>query len=317
MEKKVVEMYLDGKSPYYIEKNLGITRGNVLRILREKSIPMRTKKNNEEVNRKITQLYVDGYSTVKIAETLGFTESKVVWALQTQGVKLRSNKINSRRYDCDHDFFERVDTEEKAYWLGFMYADGYVTSDNKVGVSLSIHDKEHLGKFKNCLSATYPINEYISYPEFNNGVVTVEYARLLMTSEKMKSDLINLGCVEHKSLILKYPSREQVPHSLIPHFLRGYIDGDGSYAKSGNTHRIKICGTKEFLEGILQELQYRSTILKDNRHLDKNIYSLEIGGKGRLEDTINFLYEDATVFLSRKYEIIKQYLCNDTNSPTI
>ena len=44
--------------------------------------------------------------------------------------------------------FETIDTEEKAYWLGFMYADGYIgASRYSVGINLSLKDIDHLKKF--------------------------------------------------------------------------------------------------------------------------------------------------------------------------
>lgn len=261
---------------------------------------------DDNMENQVIEMYHGGMSAVKIAKELGVTSSKIYWILQKNNVKRRSNKDNSRKYNLEHDFFEKIDTEEKAYWLGFMYADGYLTlsktGQKLVGVTLSSEDKNHIEKFKESISATYPVNVYVTPVEFEHGIVTIEYARLIMTSDKMFNDLERQGCFQHKSLILEYPSREQVPQSLIRHFLRGYIDGDGCYSDN-----IKILGTYEFLQGINNELGYfhkvsehsSSSSLGDS---NKNSGYITIGGKEKMNHLVKWLYEDATIYMNRKYD---------------
>lgn len=249
---------------------------------------------------KVIEMYENGMSAVKIAKELGVTNSKVYWILQKNKVERRSNKENSRRYDLSQDFFETINTEAKAYWLGFMYADGYLSLSKEgqkyVGMALSVEDKDHIVKFGESINSTYPVNVYITPTQFEHGIVTIEYARLRMTSEKMFSDLENQGCVQHKSLILEYPKREQVPQELIHHFLRGYIDGDGCYS----VDNIKILGTYEFLQGINNELGYHLSVIKHSKHNDKNSGYLSIG-KAKAKEMIPWLYKDATIYMDRKY----------------
>lgn len=74
------------------------------------------------------ELYNSGLSTVKIGKMFGKHYSTVRNILINNGVKLRSNKINSRKYTINENYFKNIDTEEKAYWLGFIYADGYISN---------------------------------------------------------------------------------------------------------------------------------------------------------------------------------------------
>lgn len=93
--------------------------------------------------------------------------------------------------------FETIDTEEKAYWLGFLYADGSVGSnDDRIELGLAERDFHHIEKFRNFIG----INNKISYRE-----KTKSY-RYAFKSQNCKQDLINKGCVPRKSLILKYPT---------------------------------------------------------------------------------------------------------------
>ena len=142
--------------------------------------------------------------------------------------------------------FEKIDTEEKAYWLGFLYADGSVGSkEDKIELGLAEKDLKHIEKFKTFMN----INNKISYRE-----KTKSY-RMSFRSAQCKQDLINKGCVPKKSLILNFPNENQVPKYLIRHFIRGYFDGDGCFSRQ--LHNIIVSptvgfiGTKDFLEKIL------------------------------------------------------------------
>ena len=55
----------------------------------------------------------------------------------------------------DEHSFDVIDTEEKAYWLGFLYADGNVSNTkNEVGITLQSSDIKHLYKFKTFLKSS-------------------------------------------------------------------------------------------------------------------------------------------------------------------
>ena len=212
--------------------------------------------------------------------------------LKQQGVSLRK-KISS-----NDTIFEKIDTEEKAYWLGFLYADGNVYYKEekvtyRIELGLAEKDLNNIEKFKNFLNCT---NE-IKYRESTKSY------RLMIPSKKICNDLIKLGCVPNKSLILTFPTEEQVPLELQKHFIRGYFDGDGSisYRKSGGSPGISVMGTLEFLLKLNEVFNNLAAIAKkDKRHLN-NTYTLRF----RVQPGINFLYliyNDSNIFLTRKYE---------------
>ena len=138
------------------------------------------------------------------------------------------------------NIFETIDTEEKAYWLGFLYADGYISKYNQIEVSLSPEDKEHLIKLK-------------LFVNTNTNIIEDEHrCRLLFCSKEMVADLAKLGCVNNKSLILTFPTEEQVPNTFLRHFLRGYVDGDGCLCCTDKTQQFSITSTQAFFEGMLK-----------------------------------------------------------------
>lgn len=258
--------------------------------------------DKKEILQQSVELYKQGLSAHKVRKITNIGVETLYKYLREKGL-IRSNSINSRKYYVDHIFFNIIDTEEKAYWLGFLYADGYITKakyGKYIGISLGVKDESHLEKIKKSLNATYPIKTYNS---INFGVET-EYVRLLISSDQMFNDLIEKGLVERKSLVLKFPDNNIVPKNLVHHFIRGYFDGDGSFKKSQDSfYAFQVCGTKEFLNSLAIYI-YHPNLKLGKRHKDKNNnnYSLEIGGRQQVIKIGDYMYKNATIYLDRKYQ---------------
>ena len=198
--------------------------------------------------------------------------------------------------------FEKIDTEEKAYWLGFLYADGSVGSkEDKIELGLAEKDLKHIEKFKTFMN----INNKISYRE-----KTKSY-RMSFRSAQCKQDLINKGCVPKKSLILNFPNENQVPKYLIRHFIRGYFDGAGWFTNTEKCFQVGIIGTENFINGFLDSIE---NIDKKNKIFDVH---REDGAKryvfGAYNDVLNFLnwiYKDSNIYLDRKYASYLDFIKN-------
>ena len=203
--------------------------------------------------------------------------------------------------------FEKIDTEEKAYWLGFLYADGSVGSkEDKIELGLAEKDLKHIEKFKTFMN----INNKISYRE-----KTKSY-RMSFRSAQCKQDLINKGCVPKKSLILNFPNENQVPKYLIRHFIRGYFDGDGWFTNTEKCFQVGIIGTENFINGFLDSIE---NIDKKNKIFDVH---REDGAKryvfGAYDDVLNFLnwiYKDSNIYLERKYNSYLAFIQNGSQYP--
>lgn len=215
-----------------------------------------------------------------------------------------------RRNFIDDNYFSVIDSEEKAYWLGFLYADGCIFKQGEyytIVLALSSTDKEHLSKFKKSINTSYKIREYSK-----NGIYP--YCRMECCSKQMFYDLINLGCIEKKTLLLDFPIELQVPKHLINHFMRGYFDGDGtinSHKEVGNKRnqvRLQVLGTEDFLKGYINELPLSSKV-KENITLQKtkNIRTIQICGNIQSKRVFDFLYKNATIYLDRKHEKYIEY----------
>lgn len=203
----------------------------------------------------------------------------------------KQNILTRRKVFFEDRLFKTIDSEEKAYWLGFLYADGCVTySTNKhryvIEICLAEKDKLHIEKFK----------------IFLNTLTTIKYRektkafRLSICSKLMCEDLINLGCFSNKSLTLQFPTEEQVPKKFIKHFIRGYFDGDGCIS-NGN---VSLLGTFEFLNSIKELFNFTELpISKDKRHLNNTFYLRFRRAESSL--FLHTIYNNSNVYLERKY----------------
>lgn len=252
----------------------------------------------------LIQKYNSNLYTVKeLAKEYNVNKSSVSRLLQRNNVTLRNSK-----YHFNQDYFENIDTEHKAYWLGFMYADGYVNSKgNKVLLRIKSNDDYILKQFVQDLNSDIPVQYYTHTHKLPNSEKhhTLHYASVTICNKKIKEDLIKQGCLENKTLILNFPFH--IPSHLYKDFIRGYMDGDGciTYAgkqKCGNQEfKVSFCGTQEVLNGIQQVFGYNKKLSKrwnDN----KNNYTLDISGNKQVYDFLTVLYDNATIYLKRKHE---------------
>lgn len=198
-------------------------------------------------------------------------------------------------------YFEIIDTEDKAYWLGFLYADGCVSNDlHYLTIDLSTTDIEHIEKFKNEINA----HQKISISSTTDGI---SHARLHIGCKIMCNDLVKKGCVPRKSLVLTFPSEDILPRHLVPHFIRGYFDGDGGLS-TFYAHRkdrpnpqfhceLSFLGTTDMLEHI------KSYINMDSEKIYKvgNIYKFRVQTKQKIIQICEYLYKDSHCYLERKY----------------
>lgn len=107
--------------------------------------------------------------------------------------------------------------------------------------------------------------------------------------------------------MLTFPADDQVPKDLIPHFIRGYFDGDGCITSSKSNIKWSILGTSNFLSSIQDIMVEKLQLNKTKIYKAKNIYSLEYKGRKQIKTIKEWLYNDATIFLERKYNKFLNY----------
>lgn len=256
----------------------------------------------------VINLYVQGKSIRTISSILHISRKTISLILKNNNIDIRKQNITSKKYFCNENYFENIDNEDKAYWLGFITADGYIESkringNQKLGITLSSKDKNHLLLFNQCLESNYPINDYIGSGFNKYG----EFSKILITSQKLVDDLKKWNVVEHKTNICKFPF--QISTKFYLDFIRGYLDGDGSiYQQKDKQYRITFLGTKEMLDAFNYILNKNNKISKSKGNF---VFEVKYGGNYNCYNILKRLYENKNLKLERKYNLyleLKKYI---------
>lgn len=294
-----------------IAKALGKTYSCVFSMARKLGLSKTGCKNNkwsEEEISFIKEHYRD-MTTNEIAEFLNRSPKAVHVKKSRLGLK------NEPIYSYDRNKFEKIITEDDAYWLGFLYADGYVCHTEHswwYGVELQDRDIGHLRKLNKYMNGNMHIDTFYKKSPTSDNICKM--CRLAYYSKQLVINLVNSGCVQRKSKIITMPFGI-VPDELMRHFIRGYFDGDGScgiYQHSERKHlrypRAKItCGSHDFvnqLKEYLNNVDIRCGIITSK---EEN-YDMFFSGKDNVVNFLKYMYDDSHIYLDRKYEIYKQCL---------
>lgn len=231
-----------------------------------------------------------------------------------------------RKYTLNEDYFETIDSEDKAYWLGFIYADGFITKrkpgfgQNILGITLA--EKDHLEKFADSIKTNKPVKTYEKKNSYGkkNGV-SFEH-KLALISNKLVSDIEKLGVVENKTFLLS--ELPNIPKEFIRDFIRGYFDGDGSVfhinkkaTRKNKTYNhtalgVTICGTYKFLNSILLEINNSdlptNCIYKDYRR-KTDTWSIKASSNKRSIEFYKYMYgHNPTIYMDRKKDKFEQLI---------
>jgi len=212
--------------------------------------------------------------------------------------------IKSRAYKVNGKFFDKIDSEGKAYLLGIIFSDGSVSSKSN-HINISSNDRDMIETCRKLLETTSPIHQYKNY------------FCLIISNQNLRNSLINLGVMPRKSW--KELSIPLIPEKLIRHFLRGMYDGDGSFYldKRESNRYIYLCSalssaSYQFSKEIksMLEKQLKITFHKirfDDRGGGKGSYQLRLFRKEDVKKFVDYLYRNSNYFLKRKYIFVKNF----------
>lgn len=249
----------------------------------------------------LVELYRETPNVRMLAEQFSVSPQTMIRVMDNYGIS-RLKPIGNKKHHFNESYFKSIDTEEKAYWLGFLMADGCVYQGTgttyRLQINLKYDDLPHLNKFQQAIGSDYKIQ----IKKVNES----KAAQLKINSTEMCKDLIALGVIPRKSIVCTMP---YIHNDLIRHFIRGYFDGDGSvHLTLGEkvNKQFSICGGQPMLREINKHLNITLRDLKRGNDL----FIIETGNKDDMLRLYNYLYDEATVYLQRKkrnFDLI-QYL---------
>lgn len=250
--------------------------------------------------KEIIKEYLSGDGSTILGKRWECNPSTITNILKAYKIPIRTLKQARRtKISLNENVFKEIDSPEKAYWLGMMYSDGYITKSNSYtnyfAISLKESDKEHLEKFKKFLNYSGNVATYTQVSGYSPGSL---YSRLMIGSNTVVKDLEKWGVLENKSdkdlIIPDIDFKDD--------FIRGIIDGDGSI-RTNDSRILRIHGNLKLLESIAEYLGEEHTITPD-----KTIFSLNFGTSVS-KKLLRRLYSNSTIYLQRKYDLAKATFC--------
>ena len=268
--------------------------------------------NIKDYQEEITKLYQEGKTAKEISSLLGFKYHQPVYNYFKKMGWKRTGKTGKRVYKVDENFFKCINTEEKAYILGFICADGHIEKD-RLNITVSIKDRNILEKIRYAMHSNHPIKEIQrTNPYKKTNRENLILSELMIGSVELVKPLFNMGLTTNKTYTLNGDILKYTPKYLIRDFLRGYFDGDGNVFfgrrySSGYKYNVNICGNEDFL------LKSFQVYFPSNNKLYKDLYSRQcyvwkISQKDKVRDFMYYLYYNSSIFLQRKYNEFRKIM---------
>jgi hypothetical protein len=207
-----------------------------------------------EIEKKVCRLFELGLKQGLINAELNYifsTEKSIADILRKYGYN--TNIARDKYSLLDEHYFDFIDSEEKAYFLGLLITDGWITkpkdkNNYDIGLSLESQDRYMIEKFQSVIHTDRKIVDREKIQE-RTGYVSKQ-SQLILSSNVLANKLKEYGVVENKSDKMRIIPNN-IPISLMHHFMRGMIDGNGSlYIGTGDNLIIRMIGTKDIVEFI-------------------------------------------------------------------
>lgn len=299
LKNKALEYYSVGYSAKKISEILGPNEATIRVWLKANKIEIRdggsyNVKHSEDVVKEIWQLYEEGYNTIEISDMLNLKRGVASSLLRKNGYKLNHRGPKSKIKI--EDYFDKINSCDRAYFLGWIMADGNVSiSDGQYSIKIHIayRDRELIYKFLEHIQSS----NKVKIKEGENPSCYVS-----LTSRHMCESLMKYGIVPQKTGKEIFPL--QVPEKYKRDFIRGVFDGDGitdiSKGRSG------FVGSNSLVNSILKELNEELTVYQTK---SRNVYYF-LGGKRFSRKLFKYMYDDTELYLERKHERMK-IICNN------
>ena len=305
--QQMIKMHDEGVLNREIAEYFHTSRATIDRRLAENNVQSRHPWITPEREQQVIDLYDKYKNRNEVVKQIGNIKHETITAiLEKNNIKYTTNSELHQKYSINESYFEKIDSHRKAYYLGLLYADGCVSKrGNYVNISLQEEDKYIIEQFKKDLNSTHKIKPIYPPKEFSNR--KIQYL-LSIGNKKLHDDLIALGVLPQKSLILEFPTN--LNEEYYCSFLLGYMDGDGHLSKSEK--RLNFVSTESFCKSVAKIINDKFGIHSSIMYCHdktKSTRTLSIAGGKQTKIFLDWIYSKCDVYLKRKYNIYKNNFC--------
>lgn len=299
LEEEFINIYDELKSSIKVGKYFGVDHSTVIRYAKRIGYDYKSKTN--KVSEEQKQYIVNNYnnkSSTALSEELGINKSTINGIWYRNNLSGKTNRV----YTLDETTLDKIDTEEKAYFLGFFSADGCVSKNDKKQdtISFSLHKQD-----------SYILEKFYKLFGSDKNISTNHkgYVRFEISSNHICEQIYKLGFTPRKTYSNTFCLLDK---HLMHHYLRGYFDGDGSIGENAllNKNSLIISGYESNMnkisEFLLKEKHISSSFNWDKRKVyiedDNRFGALVFTNKLNKYCFLKYIYADASIYLDRKYE---------------
>lgn len=299
---EIINLYLAGQGSDAIAKQFNVNPNSILKLLRRNKVERRkpVSKTSNEDKSQILEMYQNGISAPKIAKLFKISPTIVARILKKNNIQLRNASQAHRIYKINEEFLDNIDSEEKAYFLGFFFADGNTSKNKKtISIEASYTDVNILEKLK--LLFYYEGDKNLRSNSLLRDKKVIKTYILNIHSKKINQRMVELGAEPNKTFKIKYPN---IDPSLNRHFIRGLFDGDGGfYFSETSSASFQITSTNQILESVRSVLEQECNIEFSEKsiHSVGNVFNFGFTGAIKIEKILDYFYKDSSIYLDRKY----------------
>jgi len=295
--QKIIHDYLDNQLTLkQVYAKYKACPAAVKKWIKERGIKYTTHNTvSEEILSKATTDYINGMLMKDVEAKYKVSHPVIYKYMKRKGIKYTNE--HGRKNTVNKQFFNVIDTERKAYWLGFIMADGCVSRvssidprPNRFTFHISSKDREHLKQFNSDIESTYKIRDIIPKGTYSENPM----CQLVINSVEFVTNLMKHGICERKTGKEHIPS--SIPEELICHFIRGFLDGDG--CTSGG--RITFCCSYAMAKELVKAISIPYYTIRNEERKECDIVYL-VYNKIKPKELISYLYSSSTIHLHRKF----------------
>ena len=265
----------------------------------------------------IKNMYLEqNLSPKEIGVKFGVERYKINYILEKNGIQKTYSEVR-RKYKINENYFDEINTPNKAYILGFLYADGYNNRvNNTIVLSLSQKDEDILTQIRDEIGSDKPLY-YIDYVNKYDGVER-HMVNMTLASSHMCDMLEKWGMHQNKTFNINFP--EFLDDELYSHFIRGYFDGDGCacIVKDNRNNKIRyrlqvtMMSSLLLCKGMEEHLLQEGIIFHTNHPTGKSELNglIRSGSNIQTKKFMEYIYKDADLYMDRKYQVFKEYFNN-------